>query len=121
MGIFSIFSKQARQNAKAAADIAAAQSTVSIQPASNRTPEQGIETPRPNAPPPNSTAMKIDAIESEMSSEFVYPTTILNTMLSDTAKNKKIVSAQNDQNAPGTTRKKDSLAADTKVGTIQVA
>lgn len=121
MGIFSIFSKQARQNAKAAADTAAAQSIVSIQPASDKTPEQGIETSRPNVPPPNSTAMKIDAIESEMSSEFVYPTTILNSILSETAKNKKIVSSRSDANAAGMARKNDSLVSDSRAGTIQVA
>ena len=130
MGIFSFFGKHARQNDKAVAvtETAADKSATSIQAVGGKTHEQGIEAARRNAPSLNSTAMKIDAIESEMSSEFVYPTTILNTMLSDAAKNKKDVSPQDDPNNVATSRKSalgvtgnSAASAGNRAGTIQVA
>ncbi|QRX83971.1 hypothetical protein [Glaciimonas sp. PAMC28666] len=130
MGIFSFFGKHARQNEKAAAviDTAADKSATSIQSVGGKTHEQGTEPGRRNAPALNSTAMKIDAIESEMSSEFVYPTTILNTMLSDAAINKKGVSPENEPNNAAAPRKSAMVAigspaasAANRGGTIQVA
>lgn len=125
MGIFSFFCKRTRQKTKATAVSETANSSdISQQSVSAKTPEQVIAATRRSRPSINATAMKIDAIESEMSSEFIFPTTILNTMLSDTAKNRKGIIPQGEPNEPASARKiatNSNGKSGSRAGTIQVA
>ncbi|PUA18392.1 hypothetical protein C7W93_20505 [Glaciimonas sp. PCH181] len=80
MGLFSIFGKNTRPVGTPAEESNASDAT---QPGNNTA--QKTVAPRLNNISRNTTAMKIDAIESEMSTEFIYPVNILNTMPSELA------------------------------------
>ena len=90
MGLFSLFGKNTRDNGSATEKRSAPDTTQS----GNSTTQKAATT-KPDDNGRNKTAMKIDAIESEMSSEFIYPVNILDTMPVETA-------AADKKPAPGT-------------------
>ncbi|KAF3997301.1 STAS domain-containing protein [Glaciimonas immobilis] len=120
MGIFSIFGKTARKSTDtiSGTNTAIAKRAALTEPGNSAHNEEGTQTRQGNVAP-NSTAMKIDAIESEMSSEFVYPSTIAATGAIDAA-GRSTTFQGNDPRITALTPTKDVSAPDQRGSTIQV-
>jgi len=125
VGIFSLFGKHHRQNGNTAGDdsTSTAEGPVSIRPENTKVPDVEPAVAQTGETTRNTTAMKIDAIESEMSTDFFNPPTSVNTVPLDTAGNTttKQTGSRNDPSLTVISRTTDFLGGDIRSGSIEVS
>lgn len=125
MGIFSLFGKHTRQNGNPAEEdsTSTAEGPVSIRPGNTNVAEREPDAVQQSETVPNTTAMKIDAIESEMSTDFINPPTSVDTVPLDTANNTnpKAAGSRNDAPLAMISRTTDFMGGDIRSGSIEVS